>query len=473
MADPTSLGLLLDHVQDNIVVVDEGERITYANDAVERTLGYEPDDIVGENAFDYLHPDDIAEARNTFERTITADAFTQNTVEYRSRTSDGSWVWLESRMSNVTDEAVDGYVISSRDITDRIAAQREKAETATRLRVLAAVASDVLWMFSGDWSELLFVNSAYETVYGRPAEELRDDPSSFLETIHPEDRNRVEDAMVGLSDGISADIEYRVNSDHGADVSVWVQAEPIIEEGSVVGITGFTRDITDRKRRRRQLYIMDNLLRHNLRNDLTAILGQAEVIKEQAPETSDQIAVIRRTGEALIESAEKQRDIIDILTKEFRFESRDLRAIVRRSADAVSDRFDAARIRVDGASSVHAWVIPRIRLGITELIENAVRHSDQPEPQVEVTVAEEDERAVVGIRDDAPPIPANEAQVLTGEHEMTDIYHSTGLGLWLARLVVDMMNGQIRVDREPTGNHIRLRLAHRPRARPVADAPKQ
>ena len=467
MSQSSSLGVLLDHVQDKIVLLDAGGHITYANDAVEHTFGYDPATLVGENAFEYVHPDDTAEARDTFQRTITAETFTENTVEYRFRASDGSWVWLESRMSNLTDEALDGYVVSSRDITDRVAAERAQEATATRLEELAAVAGDVLWMFSGDWSELLFANPAYEAVYGQSVEDLRADPQSFLETVHPEDVPQVREAMACLSDGTPVDMEYRVNPDNGYDVWVWVQAEPIIEDGEVVRITGFSRDVTDRNRRKRQLLVMDKLLRHNLRNDLTTILGQAELIEETVPETSDRVAVIRRTGEELLASAEKQRDIIDILTEEVCFEQVDIRELVAESAGVVEERFASATLDIDGPPALPACAIPQLQLGVTELLENAVRHSTRDTPRVEVTLRQDGERVSIEFADDGPAIPQNEAQVLTGDYEMNDIYHSTGLGLWLVYWIVDLMDGTITVDRGATGNEIRLDFPGRRRATPV------
>ncbi|WP_324661665.1 PAS domain-containing sensor histidine kinase [Haloarcula sediminis] len=459
-------GVLIDHVRDKILLVDERGEVTYANDAVKRRLGYDPAALVGEPIFDYIHPEEVEKTRDAFERTIAAESYTEITVEYRFRTADGSYVWLESRMSNLTDERLDGYVVSSRDIDDRVAAEREREATATRLKEIAATAGDVLWMFSADWSELLFVNPAYESVYGKPIDRLREDPSAFLATVHPKDRPCVEEAMDRLTAGQSVDIEYRVNSVDD-DVWVWVQAEPIVQDGEVVRITGFTRDITDRKRRSRQLYVMDKLLRHNLRNDLTTILGQAEYIGETAPETSERVAVIRRTGEDLLATAEKQRDIIDVLTNDVRFETRDIRDIADRSATIVTERFDAASIDVTGPASVPAYAIPHLQHGITELLENAVRHSDRDRPHVDVTVRPEGERVVVEVRDDAPPIPDNEAQVLTGEYEMSDIYHSTGLGLWLVYWVIELMDGSITVDSEAAGNRIRVQFSARPRTTPV------
>lgn len=456
MVSDTSFGVVLDHVQDKVILLDEAGQITYANDAVERGLGYEPDEIVGEDAFSYVHPADTAEMRAQFERTISADEFVENTAKFRFREADGSWAWLESRMSNLTDEELDGYVVSSRDITERVVAERERQQTATRLEELTAVTGDVLWMFSGDWSDILFVNPAYEDVYGKSVAELEADPTSFLDAIHPDDVPKTEQAMERLSKGHSVDIEHRVNPDQGYDVWVWVQAEPIVEDGEVVRVTGFTRDITDRRRRERQLYVMDKLLRHNIRNDMTTILGQAELIEESVPEVADRVAVIRQTGEDLIASAEKQRDIIDMLTREVSSAEVDLSVVLEESVAIVRDRFPSATVDIDSPDSVPVYALAQLPLGITELIENAVRHCTSDEPSVEITLRTADERVVVAVRDSAPPIPDNEAQVLTGNYEMTDVYHSTGLGLWLVYWLVELMDGEITVSSGDDGNCVRL-----------------
>jgi len=453
-----SLGVLLDHVQDKIVLLDEQGYITDVNDAVEHTLGYDPDAIIGENAFEYAHPDDVAEVRAAFERTIASDAFTANTATYRFRAADGTWIWLESRMSNLTDDELSGYVVSSRDISDRVAAERARDETAGRLSELAAVAGDALWMFNGDWSELLFVNPACEDIYGKSVSESQGDPAAFMDAIHPDDVPRVESAMACLSNGTSVDMEYRVNPDGGYDVWVWVQAEPIVEDGEVVRITGFSRDVTERHRRSRQLCVMDKLLRHNLRNDLTTILGQAELIEESVPETSEQVAVIRRTGEALLETAEKQRKIIDVLTNKISVERVDVSELVTESVSEVQERFPEAAIDVDAPPSVYACGLAQLRLAVIELVENGVRYSEVDRPRVRVAVEANGETVVVRITDEAPPIPANEREVLTGGREMTDLYHSTGLGLWLVYWVVELLDGEITVSETVAGNEVRLSL---------------
>ncbi len=160
MADAPPSGVLLDHTRHKIVVIDEDGILRYANAAARDVVGYEPSALVGEKAFEWIHPNDVERVRATFTETIGVDEpYADATIEYRHRTADGSWVWLESRFSNLTVPKLDGYVVSSRDVTDRVEAERERDEAADRFAQIAGNAPDALWMFSGDWSEVLFVNS--------------------------------------------------------------------------------------------------------------------------------------------------------------------------------------------------------------------------------------------------------------------------------------------------------------------------
>ncbi|MDB2244892.1 PAS domain S-box protein [Halorubrum ezzemoulense] len=445
------LGLLLDQAQDKIALVDDEGRFTFVNGASERILGIPPAELVGEVAFEYIHPDDREAVRAAFQRTITSDGFAEETVEYRHRTADGSWVWLESRMSNLTDDELDGYVVSSRDVTDRVRAERQRAEATSHLKEIAAVSGDVLWMFDADWSELLFVNPAYEDIYGTPTDEIRGDPDKFLDAVHPDDRPAVEEAMKLLAAGDSVDIEYRVNPEENYNRWVWVQGEPIIEDGEVVRITGFTKDVTDRRRRERQLVVMDNLLRHNLRNELNIVLGTVEDLEADVPEAAEHTAVIRRVGERLLQTAEKEREVIDLITDQRETDRIDLRSVVEGCVETVRDRYPEGSITVDGLDAVTVDGRCELRSAVTELLENPFQHSDDGRPTVTVRLRRTDDGAELVIEDDLPAIPSVEADVLTGDHDMTHVYHSSGLGFWVVYWSVELSNGDVAVDSDPAG----------------------
>jgi PAS domain S-box-containing protein len=147
------------------------------------------------------------------------------------------------------------YTLLANRIENAVAqrrAERVAAENSRRLSQIAEVTDDVLWMFDADWSEVLFVNSAYEDVWQQSADELRADPRSFLDAVHPDDRDDVEAAMCQLSAGQSVDLEYRVVPDDGDERWVWVQGHPLFD-GEVVAVTGFARDVTGRKEREERL----------------------------------------------------------------------------------------------------------------------------------------------------------------------------------------------------------------------------
>ncbi|MXR40257.1 PAS domain S-box protein [Halobaculum sp. WSA2] len=458
--------MLLDHAQDTVAVVTEDGTVTYVNAAVEATLGYEPEELVGENAFEYVHPDDSPMVRREFYAMCRADDYDETTITYRYRTRDGDWVWLESRMSNLTDERVDGYVVSSRDITDRIAAEETREEAAARLNTIASVSSDVLWLFSGDWSEALFVNGAVRDIYGIGPERLYDDPVAFLDAIHPDDVTRVIDAMERLSDGESVDIEYRVNAREDFSRWVWVQAVPIVEDGVVTRIAGFSRDVTERHRREQHLVVMDNLLRHNLRNDLNVILGAAEQIAADHPQTTPLTEQIRTTGNRLLRTATKERRIIELLVDR-RFRERvDL-------GEAIETAIERARHRYPNAVVDYSLefdddelpVVPSLtRTAVAELIENGIVHCDDERPRVDIAVSGEDGTVEVEITDDAAALPDVEVNVLTGAHEFgrDPINHSGGLGIWLVYWCIELSNGDITVEHaDENGNRIRLSVPAR------------
>ena len=127
-------------------------------------------------------------------------------------------------------------------------------ESDRRFLELTETTNDVLWMFSADWEALLFVNSAYEDIWGRSMETLAESPRDWMEGVAPADRDRVRDAMERLAAGESVDLEYRVNAAEDFTRWVWVQGEPVTDEsGEVVRIAGFARDVTDRKEREQEL----------------------------------------------------------------------------------------------------------------------------------------------------------------------------------------------------------------------------
>jgi len=143
----------------------------------------------------------------------------------------------------------DQYELLANRIENAVSQVRgQRAER--HLRELAETTNHVLCVFTDDRSEVLFVNSAYEDIWGRSIETLHDDPSDLLEGVHPDDRERVREVMKEVSNGETVEHEFRINSDEDYQRWVRMRGEPIRDDtGNVVRVAGFATEITEQKHR--------------------------------------------------------------------------------------------------------------------------------------------------------------------------------------------------------------------------------
>jgi len=158
---------------------------------------------------------------------------------------------------------------------DNAISQARSQQAQLHLRELAENTNQILYIFDHDWSELQFINPAYEDIWGRSVETLRDDPTDFLNGIHPDDRDRVQDAMERMSGGETVRLEYRVNPTENYERWVAVRGVPIVNEtGDPIRVAGLAIDITERKRQEQELERSRDLLRHT---EQVAAVGGVEI----------------------------------------------------------------------------------------------------------------------------------------------------------------------------------------------------
>jgi PAS domain S-box-containing protein len=133
--------LLADHSSDIIVRVDLQDRILYVSPSC-RTLGYEPEELVGRLRWELTHPDDLQTLTKVRANLVQGAPSSRADREYRFMTKDGRWVWMEGSPSIIRNE--DGLPIEMvsqlRDISERKAfetdlmAARDDAEAAARAK---------------------------------------------------------------------------------------------------------------------------------------------------------------------------------------------------------------------------------------------------------------------------------------------------------------------------------------------------
>lgn len=134
-ASSPSYRALAEYAPDIITVLSPEGRILYESPSVERTLGYEPDELIGRNAFELVHPEDRELLRAVLKK-CHEDPDTVEIVEYRRRHVDESWIHLESSGRRRPAAAeIDGVLLHERDVTKR----KKLEEGAHRTRKMEAV----------------------------------------------------------------------------------------------------------------------------------------------------------------------------------------------------------------------------------------------------------------------------------------------------------------------------------------------
>jgi PAS domain S-box-containing protein len=132
---------VMELVSDIITVIDDDGTIQYESPAIERVLGYAPDELVGENAFAYIHPEDRDRVWAQFTEMVDQPGSVTANVQYRFKHADGSWMWLETAGTSESHPAVEGYVITSRNVTAQKAYERELERQNERLDSFAEIVS--------------------------------------------------------------------------------------------------------------------------------------------------------------------------------------------------------------------------------------------------------------------------------------------------------------------------------------------
>ncbi len=181
---------LIEQDDEGLVVIDQDGTVTYASPRAAALIGLTPDRLVGNNGFEFVHPDDMARVLDVLSRAIASPgSYLYENVRYRH--ADGSWPEFECGVvSRLDDRVVRGLVVTSRGITEQRRQELERQASDLRLREFAEHAPVNIWMEDAD-RKLIWQNATSFGFTGRTWEE--EQGHGWLDTVHPDDRARVEE----------------------------------------------------------------------------------------------------------------------------------------------------------------------------------------------------------------------------------------------------------------------------------------
>jgi signal transduction histidine kinase len=234
-------------------------------------------------------------------------------------------------------------------------------------------------------------------------------------------------------------------------------------------------DITDQKLREQRLAVLNRVVRHNLRNELSVVRGFAEEIGNDG--VSNDLAADRivQASDNLITLGERAREAAQLLDHEPETQAVELGELVSEVAAGLHDEATNLTVETDVPPDARVETDPDLLYrSLNHLAQNAVVHNDADDPRVVISVVTDREGAYpveVTVRDNGPGIPAHEWAAIE-EGKETPLEHGSGLGLWAVRWGVTRLGGELRYEpNEPRGSVVRLRLPQADEVEPsvVAD----
>jgi PAS domain S-box-containing protein len=140
------------------------------------------------------------------------------------------------------------HVMILRDVTERRRAQMSLLESEERFQQMANNIQEIFWMIDAETKKALFVNPAYETITGHSCESSHENPTSYEELIHAEDRVHVLSKLDEATRTGHFNERFRIVSAQGEVRWVWVRGFPVRDaEGKIRRLVGTALEITAQK----------------------------------------------------------------------------------------------------------------------------------------------------------------------------------------------------------------------------------
>jgi PAS domain S-box-containing protein len=387
--------------------------------------------------------------------------------------------------------------------TQRVAAERALRESERRFRQMAENIEELFWITNADFTRALYVSPVYETIWGRSCQSVYEQPRSFLDGIHPEDKPATEQSLAEAgAAGREWASEYRVVRPDGSVRWVWDRGFPIrTEEDGLVAWAGITQDITERRRAEETLRELNQELErrvearttelaeanrklternaevekanrmknqflarvsHELRTPLNAILGYSDLLREEpAGPLGD---VYRRFVHNVQEGAQHLTELVNELLDLSRIEAGrlelnldlfDIFGALTEVLSVIAPLAEMKNLSLENHVSPGIEIVAdRVRLKqiLYNLISNAVKFTPE-DGRVWIEAAINGELATITVGDTGIGIAPDEQEAIFEEFHQAPSTNQppagSGLGLAITRKLAQLHGGRVHVESEP------------------------
>lgn len=451
---------------DPIVVVDLDGGITFLNQAAEETFEELPEAGLVHPVFEPLR-EHVGQGTD-----IDRERVIETEIEHEGRVYEVK-AWFDTGRGSAR--------VYLHDVTDDREMEEALRESRAKLQQVTEHINEVFWITDPRKDEIIYVSPGYEEVWGRSVESLYEDPESWLEAVHPEDRPDVREALDRQVEG-RYDEEYRIRRPDGEVRWIRDQAFPVEgDDGEVERLVGVAADVTRERQafdQLREAHHRDRLLvdviGHDVNNLLTRAIPRLDLVERNHPELADEIESVR-------EPLERATDVLEQAMLLLRIEMDDVDSGDHRRVGAlvgdVLDNLDRTaeeegiEIRSSNALPRDPLVDPLLGRAVENLVRNALEWGPEDEP-VDVRIEEGDDGGlVIRVVDRGPGIPEairervferfERGEPPDGDEDVAA--EGLGLGLPIARRIAEDAGGELRYEETSGGGAtFVLSLPHEP-----------
>ena len=460
----------------------------FVNDRVAEISGYSKEELYDMPIPELVHPDDRNWVFRLAQRRREGKGV-PDTYQARILTADGGVKHCEFSVTEISYGGRTASLGSARDVT----AQKEREEALTALQeatrgmmaaktpadiasLLAGTATEVLgypvgavW-FADDEGRLRPVSTSERTP-DTPLSVLSDGPSVPWRVYEAGEARTFEHVQErdDLPDVPVASIAAAPLGDHGVFLAASTTDPEFPESGfdllkllaanAEAALDRAARETLLRERERElerqneKLEFLNSLLRHNILNGMTVMLGRVELLKLDADDAQrDHLDTVSTWGTDIVELIRKIRRVMDsAIGREVAApEPVPLHAALAPEVEKLRDSYDAAVVTADLGDDLAVLADEMLGEIFENLLSNAVVHNDAATPRVHVEVATDDETALVRIRDNGPGITRERQDEIFGRGEKGPKSTGTGYGLYLSATIVDGYGGDLSVESDGT-----------------------
>jgi len=285
----------------------------------------------------------------------------------------------------------------------------------------------------------------------------------------------VRDLLLGAIDGLRADGMPRSSPDRfvrwmdgrtvrvdrdGETIAVSIQASTLQRAygeaiDPVDGYALVLRDETSRIERKRvleeqneQLEIINQVVRHDIRNDMQIVRGVSEELDDHVDEPGEQyLETVVDSVDSVVELTRTVRGLTEtILNDEADLEPIPLRPTLKTEVNEVAASFDEADVSLGDVPDATVRANDMLGSVFRNLLQNAILHNDAATPRVRVSVEETPDSVVVSVIDNGPGISTDRRDRVFDRGERGRSSSGSGLGLYLVQSLVGHYGGQVSIE---------------------------